>query len=326
MPASRPSHRSRLKGVLAAFLLGCAGTAPATAADRMVLCLNWAPGADHAALYQARAEGWFAEAELATEIRPGGGSGDALSRLEAGECDAAIADHAAVVAARASGSRSVGILTVFADSPLAFFSVRPGQVETLADLAGRRVAADPRELARRLWPLLLKRNALADLKVQWLDTPNNAKVEALASGAADVAASTFYHHAREFEQAFGERLSVMHWRDHGVNPYANVVAVRESVTHEDPSLPRRLAEVVQRAQLACTRDPAPCLEALLVANPHLDRDTEAARWRLAVPLMAPRRLSGGIMGAFEPDRPEATCDSPGASCTNRFLSPTHRMP
>ena len=93
----------RLLTTLAALFIGWTSALPlaAMAADRMVLCLNWAPGADHAALYHARAEGWFAGAELATEIRPGGGSGDALDRLEAGECDAAIADYAAVVAARA---------------------------------------------------------------------------------------------------------------------------------------------------------------------------------------------------------------------------------
>jgi NitT/TauT family transport system substrate-binding protein len=292
----------------------------------MVLCLNWAPAADHAPLYHARAEGWFAEAELATEIRPGGGSGDALERLEANECDAAIADYAAVVAARARGMSPLGILTVFADSPLAFFSLRPRQVEMLADLAGRRIAADPRELARRLWPVLMKQNALTNLKVQWLDTPNNAKVEALASGTADVATSTFYHHALEFERAFGERLSVIHWRAHGVNPYANVLAVRESVASGDPSLPGRLAEVVQRAQAACSRNPGPCLDALLLANPHLDREVETARWLLVAPLMAPRRLTGSIMGAFEPGRPDATCDVPGAACTNRFLSTTQRLP
>lgn len=292
----------------------------------MVLCLNWAPGADHAPLYHARAEGWFAEAELATEIRPGGGSGDALARLEAGECDAAIADHAAVVAARSRGMRPIGILTVFADSPLAFFSVRPAQVETLADLAGRRIAADPRELARRLWPALTKRNGVTDLTVQWLDTPNNGKVEALASGTADVAASTFYHHALEFERAFGDRLSVLHWRDHGINPYANVLAVRESIAREDPSVPQRLAGAVQRAQVACALSPAPCLAALLAANPHLDPEAETARWRLVSPLMAPARLSGRIMGSFEPDRPDTDCDVPDAACTNRFLSPTQRLP
>jgi NitT/TauT family transport system substrate-binding protein len=313
---------------LAALLVAWMSALPlaATAADRMVLCLNWAPGADHAALYHARAEGWFAEAELATEIRPGGGSGDALDRLEAGECDAAIADYAAVVAARARGLNPLGILTVFADSPLAFFSVRPLQVETLADLAGRRIAADPRELARRLWPLLMQRNGLADLPVQWLDTPNNAKVEALAAGTAEVAASTFYHHAMEFERAFGERLSVIHWRDHGVNPYANVLAVRESVAGRDPSLPRRLAEVVQRAQTACSRNPTPCLDALLAANTHLDRDVETARWRLAAPLMAPRRLAGAVMGAFESGRPGTACDDKHTPCTNEFLSRDHRIP
>lgn len=298
----------------------------ATAADRMVLCLNWAPGADHAPLYHARLEGWFAEADLATEIRPGGGSGDALDRLEADECDAAIADYAAVVAARARGMTPLGILTVFADSPLAFFSVHPAQVETLAGLAGRRIAADPRELARRLWPVLMRINGLADVVVHWIDTPNNAKVEALATGAAEVAASTFYHHAMEFERTFGKRLGVIHWRDHGVNPYANVLAVRESVALRHPSLPRRLAEVVQRAQLACSRTPGPCLDALLAANPHLDREVETARWRLLAPLLAPQRLAGAIMGAFEPGRPDATCDLSGAACTNRFLSNTWRLP
>jgi len=294
------------------------------AADRMNLCLNWAPGADHAPLYFARSQGWFADIGLATTLQAGGGSADALRKLSEGECDAAIADFNAFPAG--SPRPPLAVFAIFLDSPLAFYAIAPRKLDSLADLRNVSIGADPRELARRLWPTLTTRDPLARQQVRWVELPNNAKVDALASGLADIVANSFYHHIVEFEKSFGRALQVMRWRDHGVNPYSNVLAVSRDMAAASPDMTGRLVQVVQRAYRACVQDAQPCLDALIAANPHLDHDAEEAKWKAAAPLVAPARLSGKIMGFFDSDRIEGEAAGPYPRYTNEFLAPVWQVP
>ena len=74
-----------MKRLLASLGLACVlSPIAASAADGVRVCLNWAPGADHVPLYAARQQGAFADADLAVDLRPGGGSGDAIAKLASG--------------------------------------------------------------------------------------------------------------------------------------------------------------------------------------------------------------------------------------------------
>jgi len=310
-------------------LIWLAAALPVRAADLWRVCLNWAPGADHAPLYLARAKGWFAEADLAVELRPGGGSQDALGKLSNGTCESAVADFGAVASATAHGNGPgvVAVFALFADSSLAFYGRGPKPLRSPADLRGARIAADDKELARRLWPAFAARNGLDADAVRWVSTPNNAKVDALSAAAADIAANTFYHHAVEFQRAFGSSLQTLAWRDHGINPYGNVIAVTALGADANGALVGRFVKIVQKAVRTCVAEPDACVTALLEANPHLDRETEFAKWRVAAPLMLPDRLAGEIVGAFEAERAwEYHGMRESAGYTNRFLSPDERAP
>jgi NitT/TauT family transport system substrate-binding protein len=320
----------RAHALIPSLLLLIASTAPA--ADGIRVCLNWAPGADHAPLYAARQEGTYAAADLAVELVPGGGSGDAISKLAGGECEVAVADLGAVIAARAKSTDVVAVMALMAASPLAFYSIDGQPLASVRHLTGRRIAADPKELARRLWPRLAALHGLDAAAVTWVDMPNNAKVDALAKGDADVAANTFYHHHTEFEAAFGDRLRALRWRDLGIDPYGNVLVARAGA---ETSGLARFVPIVQRATAACAVDPAPCLEALLLANPFLDTGREAAKWRAVRPLLAPPSLAGTPLGAFDPARlaaglPERGPRQPGLepedAVTARFLDPSVLRP
>lgn len=320
----------RLHALLPTLLLFLASAADA--ADGIRVCLNWAPGADHAAFYAARQQGVFAAADLAVELVPGGGSGDAIGKLARGECELAVADLGAVIAARAKSTDVVAVMALMAASPLAFYTIDGRPLAGVRDLTGRRIAADPKELARRLWPRLAARHGIDPAAVTWVDLPNNAKVEALAKGEADVAANTFYHHHTEFDAAFGDRLQVLRWRDLGIDPYGNVLVARAAP--DTPGL-ARFVPIVQRATAACAVDATPCLEALLLANPFLDAGREAAKWRAVRPLLAPPSLAGTTLGAFASARlavgmPEdaAARSHPAldAAVTARYLDPSIVVP
>lgn len=291
---------------LALAALACVGWS----AEGVRVCLNWAPGADHAPFYFARAEGWFADADVAVEILPGGGSGAALQKLARGECESAVADFGALRVARAAGTDPIAVMAVFADSPLAFYSLDGDAVTSPTDLAGKRVAGYTTDPPRRLWPAFAARTGLTLDAITWIDLPNNAKVEALAHGAVAVAANGFYHHHVEYVNAFGERLRILWWRDVGVNPYGNVLALSGTWASSHPRAARAFVRAVQRAYAACAVHAEPCLAALLAANPHLEGVREHAKWEAVRPLIAPARLAGTTLGAFDPKQAAASFHPP----------------
>ena len=73
--------------------------AGAASAEGLSLQLNWTAGGDHAPLYYALQEGWFADAGVELEIRQGSGSGAAATALDVGQAEVAIIDtpHSAPV-------------------------------------------------------------------------------------------------------------------------------------------------------------------------------------------------------------------------------------
>ena len=290
------------------------------AAEGVRLCLNWAPGADHAPIYFAREQGWYADADVAVDLLPGGGSGDALKKLIGGECEAAIADLGAVRAARKSGQDVVAVMAIFSDSPLAFYSLAENPVLVPGDLSGKRIAGYPTDPPRRLWAAFKTRHGVPEDAVTWVDLPNNAKVAALARKDIEVAANGFYHHHVEYLEAFGDRIRILWWRDIGPNPVGNVVVLSRTWMAAHPSPARAFAQSTQRGYATCASDGEPCVAALVAANPHLDLGRERAKWAAARPLVAPPRRAGLPLGAFDPVQTAADCSAD--TCTNELLDAT----
>lgn len=296
----RAAHRG--PRALACILLLCSG--PAAGAERLRVCLNWAPGADHAPLYHARQEGWFAESDLAVDILPGGQSADTLRRLAGGECEAAVADFGALLAARAQGRDLVAVMAIGAHAPLAFYAAGGSALRTPADLTGKRIAGYFTDPPRRLWAAFAARHGLAPDAVHWIDLPNNAKVEALASGAVDVAANGFYHHHLDYATAFGDRLAALWWRDWGPDLLGNVLVLPAAALATPPA--DRFVGLARRAWLDCLSTPQPCLDALLAANTHLDPARETRKWPLAARSFAAPSESTGQLGCLDPARVRET--------------------
>lgn len=316
-------QRVNLRFILAALMASATVGTPAVAADAWRICLNWAPGADHAPLYLARASGAFVSAGLAPEIRPGGGSADAVNKLRQGACEAAVADFGAVAAVHGETPQVMAVFAIFDDAPLAFVARDRTRLTTPADLAGLRIASDEKELARRLWPAFARRNGLEHSSVTWIQTPNNAKVDALQDDSAQAATNTFYHHLTEFSDAFGTALTVMPYREHGINPYTQVVAVSARTIAEQPRQVAAFVRLLRASHQACIDAPDACITALTDANPHLDTTLEHRKWRVAARLIAPPGRLASEMGRLDRNRVIAHHGAHAATAfTNRFLEVT----
>jgi NitT/TauT family transport system substrate-binding protein len=283
-----------LRAALAAgAILACAAV---RAGEPLTIALNWTPNAQHAPLYFARAQGWYAAAGVDLAIEPVLGSPAAIERVSTQRAALAVSDFVAWLRAAADGAPGAAVLALEDGSPYALYFDRTRTTQP----PGGRVASQARDPMRALWPVVAARRGL-DPAPQWVDLINRDKPEALARGDVDGALNAFLHNHLAYVAALGERLGVLWWRELGFDAYGLVLVASKPAMERTPELLARFVEVTQRAWTRCRVAPAPCIEALRAAQPDLEAGHELALWRLAQP--AP---TGAFDGRFEPARVRRT--------------------
>jgi ABC-type nitrate/sulfonate/bicarbonate transport system substrate-binding protein len=144
------------RAIAAAILLALAGAAARAAAapstgsrgesggptlERVSLQLKWKHQFQFAGYYAALEEGYYREAGLDVEIREAPDTGDVPEIVARGGADYGIATSDLVVA-RAAGLPVVALAPIFQHSPNALIVTASSGVESVHDLAGRRIMVD----------------------------------------------------------------------------------------------------------------------------------------------------------------------------------------
>ena len=272
-------------------------SAQALAADALTLVLNWVPGGDHAPFFLAQSRGWYRDAGIDLTIDSVGGSPDALKRVAQERSTLAVADFVPFVREAAKRKDVAAIMALQPRSPYAIYFSTQSEIRQADDLVGKRLGAQPQDPMRLLWRALATRNGIATDTWTWVDRSNAMKPDALQAGEIDAALNPFLHNHLNYEAALGERMRVLWWHDLGFSAPGHVLVAGRAMTSESPDLLHRFVRVTQRAWRDCMADPAPCVDALLVAHPHLERGHEQAVWLLATQLQD-RTARNGAVGAF----------------------------
>lgn len=208
MNGSRPSLLVRGVGVLlvALLLAACGGgqaqqapgatSAPggATSAPTgaTTIRLGYVPVMIYAPLFVAQERGYFAEEKLAVELTPLQGGSDSVVQLAAGNFDAAVGGAGAgLLNAAARGVKFVIVAPMHQErpplaSPLVISAKRAGEIKSVADLKGKKVAINATGAATEYWLAeALKRAGLTFDDIQLVSLAFRDVPAALESGSLD---------------------------------------------------------------------------------------------------------------------------------------------
>jgi putative hydroxymethylpyrimidine transport system substrate-binding protein len=289
---------------LAAVLIGlavagCGGDgAEPGAPQRATLVLDFSPNAVHSGIYTALRRGFYRGAGVDLEVRQPSASTDAPKLLGAGRTDFAILDIHDLGIARERGLDLVG-LTPIVQRPLAAVIARAdGPVRRPRDLEGRRVGVTG----------LPSDDAVVDSEVA-ADGGDPAKVDRvtigfnavadLAAGKVD-AATGFWNAEALALQRRGVPVRVFRVDRYGAPPYPELVlCTSRRMLDGNPHLVRSVTEATARGYRATLQDPSAALNALLDANPGLDRAEQQAQLRVLLPAFSPPgRLRPAALAAW----------------------------
>jgi NitT/TauT family transport system substrate-binding protein/putative hydroxymethylpyrimidine transport system substrate-binding protein len=273
--------------LLLAGLAGCGeGGAEPGVPKGATLVLDFTPNAVHSGIYAAREQGLYRDAGVDLGIEQPGETSDAPKLLAAGRVEFAVLDIHDLGIARERGLDLVG-LTPIVQRPLAAVLARAdGSVRRPRDLAGHTVGVTglPSDAA------VVESEVSADggdpAAVEQVTIGFNA-VSSLAAGKVD-AATGFWNAEGVALREQGIPIRIFKVDRYGAPPYPELVlATSRRTLDDDPELAEAVVNATRRGYASVARKPEQALDALLSANPALDRAEQQAQLDALLPDLRP---------------------------------------
>src|SRR5205807_882965 len=269
----------------AATLAAIAFAAPPAAAQKLTFTLNWVAGGDHAPYFYAQKMGFYKQAGLDVDFETGRGSAMSAQKVGAGQSQLGLSDMAGVLLFRGKGLDAVGVMNVYANSPQGLYWLKSSGIQSVKDLAGKKIGNPAGDGARTMWPALAKKVGVDPNSVTWVNIDANAKLGALEAKTIDATTSFFnLHHV--FARELGDDMGFLAWKDAGINPYGNSIIANGAWLKANHDAAAKFIKVTQKAFAECAKNPDPCVKALVEANSGLLYDNELTNWHLVSILMS----------------------------------------
>lgn len=275
--------------LVAGLVAGCGDDEPASsgATEDVELILDWFPNADHAGVYGAIEEGYFAEEGLDVNAVVPSDPTAALKEVGAGKAPFAISYEPEVLIAR---SQDVPIVAVGAvvTHPLNSVIARTDRgVVRPDDLAGKTVGVAGAPSDRPLLDAVVRDGGGDPARVETANVGFSLG-PALAAGKVDAVIGAYWN--IELVELERQQVPVTAFRleENGVPDYDELVVVTsDEVAQEQPELVERFLRGLRRGQDWAATDQTGAVEHLVAANPDLDPEVVREQVELTDDLLSP---------------------------------------
>lgn len=252
------------------FAAGCAQekeTAPAKSKApelrKVVLQSDWFPQAEHGGFYQALAKGFYRQAGLNVEIRPGGPGVGIKVPVATGDVDFGLNRSDDVIMVASQGLPLVMVAAVFQHDPQALMVHADSPVKTFKDLKGRAITAS---VGMSWIPFIQKKYGIKfDLK------PNPYSIAGFLAEKETIQ-QCLVTNEPFFAQQQGVQVRTLSLADAGYDVYHTIICRRELVR-----LAPDVVRVFVNASIRGWRDyldgdPTPAHDMILKRNTNMTRE------------------------------------------------------
>lgn len=258
----------------------CGWSAPASRAlDKVTFRMHWVHQAQFAGYYMAQDLGLYQDAGLEVELRPGGpGQSNPLDDLAQGQVDFATSWLSEALVRHAKGVPVVHLAQIIQRSALLLVTFSDTGIESVRELAGRRVG---------LWRdyfAVPARALFSRLKVQVEEVDQNVSMSPFLSRAVVAATAMRYNEYHQLYQAGidPEQLTIFDFAEMGLNFPEDGIYATTRTWRERPDICRRFVAATLEGWRRAMADPKAALEAVMrrVEKANLATNRRHQRWML----------------------------------------------
>ena len=269
-----------------AVLLGLALAAPAAAAEKLTLLLDWFVNPDHAPIIVADAQGYFAAAGLEVEIVAPADPNDPPKLVAAGQADIAISYQPQLHIQVDRGLPLTRIGTLVATPLNSLVVLADGPVKEIADLKGRKVGFSVGGFEDALLGAMLGHHGLKLEDVELVNV-NFALSPALLSGQVDAVIGAFRNFELNQLALEGRPGRAFYPEEQGVPTYDELIFLANNAALDDARLGRFL-DAVERGVQYLVNHPDESFELFVKGRPELDDELNRRAFADTLPRFALR--------------------------------------
>ncbi|MEM9138571.1 MAG: ABC transporter substrate-binding protein [Pseudomonadota bacterium] len=284
---------------LIAFALAALIAAPATAADKMTLLLDWFVNPDHGPIIVAEEKGYFAEQNLEIEVIAPADPADPPKLVAAGRADLAISYQPQLHLQVHEGLPLIRVGTLVATPLNCLLVLDDGPIKTLADLKDKKVGFSVAGVEEALLSAILEGNGLTmdDIElvnVNWSLSPS------LMSGQVDAVIGAFRNfelNQMEIEEVPGR---CYYLEEEGLPSYDELIYVANTESMDKDKITRFLA-ATEKATQYIVNHPEESWKIFSGTSPELQDELNAKAWVDTLPrfAMRPAAVDAGRYRRFE---------------------------
>jgi putative hydroxymethylpyrimidine transport system substrate-binding protein len=269
-----------------AVLLGLALAAPAAAAEKLTLLLDWFVNPDHAPIIVADAQGYFAAAGLEVEIVAPADPNDPPKLVAAGQADVAISYQPQLHIQVDRGLPLTRIGTLIATPLNSLVVLEGGPVKAIADLKGRKVGFSVGGFEDALLGAMLGQHGLTVADVELVNV-NFALSPALLSGQVDAVIGAFRNFELNQLALEGRPGRAFYPEEQGVPTYDELIFLANNAALDDRRLGRFL-DAVERGVQYLVNHPKESFELFVEGRQELDDELNRRAFADTLPRFALR--------------------------------------
>lgn len=276
----------RLFAILPACLLAglLAAAAPARAADKLTVLLDWFVNPDHGPLIVAQEQGLYAQHGLEVELIAPADPNDPPKLVAAGKADVAVSYQPQLHLQVDQGLPLVRFGTLVA-TPLNTLTVlADGPVKTLADLKGRKVGFSVAGTEEATLNAMLRTVGLSSKDVELVNV-NFSLSPSLISGQVDAVIGAYRNFELNQMDIVGRPGRAFYVEEHGVPPFDQLIYVAHRDRAADPRLARFL-DATERAVQFMVNHPDEAWALFVRNNKEVDDELNRRAWRDTLPRFA----------------------------------------
>ncbi|GGF93350.1 ABC transporter substrate-binding protein [Paenibacillus abyssi] len=287
------------------FLTACGsgnnGAAVSSASDggsseeplrKVVLRLKWVHQAQFAGFYAAVEQGYYKEAGLEVEIRPGGSDFPSVQMVASGGEDFGVTGADQILLAREKGVPVTALSTIYRETPFVLFALKESGITSMEDLVGERIGVKLGGNEELTYRAMAQNSGIDSSEVD--EMPVKFDLSPLLSGQVKAWPGYVINEVLAVEKQ-GKEVNVIKPQDYGINFYADTLFTKQDLIEKDPELVKSFVQASMKGWAYALENPEEAAGYGLKYSDSLNIEHETNMMNASIPLLQPENLPLGNM-------------------------------